>query len=282
MHRYSSDAAGFSLVDDYGYFDGGVQFNERLSVSGDGELRFGVDGELSWSRPYTEVFGAGADTGEGWNWHDPVSEGGPLVLTGFSAAAEDIDLDKPQVIEQELARGTTVSLARASGETEWTIEAQPCLSTEYELRVTDDVVALCQFQSGSLRAEWDGTTVTEIDYLEVDVDLVGVDKQSGELRWRESLGDPRWGAGSDGTQQYRAASDHIVAMADDGVRVIDVASGAARLLKPGQSLLCASDAGEVVLDSVWSNGTYPLADAYGLCDEKGPRLDDALPAPPRS
>lgn len=257
-----------------GYYSGGLDFTDRLSSNADGQLQYGEDGSRLWVRDYEDVFGTGAALGGGWSWHDEATEEDePLLGVGYPYT--EPDLSQPQELINPLGEGTTVRLDRATGETLWSADAETCELTDYAIRVHDGIAAMCRFASGEVRATWDGDSSKDLQYANVDVDLVGVDVDTGQTAWSVALGDAGW----DGLEKdlpavrYPTGDEHVIAPVDGTLSVIDVADGSVRELAGDQRVLCESESERVQLTSIWNDPTFPLAEVVSICDADGEAVD---------
>ena len=274
---YSAEDPEFRIPDpaDSGYFSGGYGLTDRLAVTDDDQLEYGEDGALMWARAYEDVFGDGATISGGWSWYDRESSAdAPLVGVGSFHTEED--LSAPRELTSPFGDGTTVRLDRATGETLWSADMETCELTDHTVRIHDGIVPLCRFASGEVTLSWDGDSVENVAYANVDVDLVGVDVTTGQTAWSVPLGDAGW----DGREEdlpavrYPTGDEHILTTtADRGLAVIDVADGSVRELTDDQRVLCEGEMKMVELTSIWDDPIFPLAAIVSLCDADGERTD---------
>ena len=77
------------------YLEDGRFLGNFVSSSTSGEqeaLNFGENGQITWSRPYTDVFGNGTSSDAGWAWIDD-EPGIPIVGVGYTYAK--LDMSQP-------------------------------------------------------------------------------------------------------------------------------------------------------------------------------------------
>lgn len=127
---------------------------------------------------------------------------------------------------------------------------------------------------------WNGSEVSAIRYEDVDIELIGLDVETGAEAWTLALGD----AGMEGAPnehhapQFLAAEDRVVTMIDGRATIADVSTGATRELKGSEAVFCAGKPEPVDVESIWPTGQHTAARSYALCDADGEADPDALPS----
>lgn len=252
-----------------GYLNGGFSLTEHVSINDADELEYGDDDGLRWSRAYDEVFGNNAEIEGGWSWYDDGDESGdPLI--GVGSNYNSIDYDVPQDVSLNLDDGTTVRLDRETGETLWSVDAQTCALTDWRLYIADDITPLCDYRSGTVDYRWNGEEPEGFRYTDVDVDLIGVDTETGATRWVVPLGNAGWSGPVDETAlSYATDGESVIARVGGRVTIVDVADGSRQPLGEGEYVLCNKEPAGVTLTSIWEVPRFPLAAAHELCDATG-------------
>lgn len=262
---------------------GGVFVGEYISVTAPGEtseaLNYGADGEVKWSRPYTDVFGDGKSINGGWHWLDYEPD---LPVIGFGSPYEERDGTQPFEASDDLDANLLVGLDRGTGETLWSLEGTaPCRSTSFGYLPNEDSeqIIVCRFNSGTASYSYDGEEVSDRVYADVDLEIISVDPHSGNVKWAQPLGsDPaNFAFPSDGGSNFETGSS-IVSVINDAAALVDADSGATQEFPEGAALLCAQEPEPITLTSSYSQGEpidYYLADVVGPCSSKADELSDS-------
>lgn len=262
------------------HLDGGRFLGNFVSSSktttGQETLNFGENGQITWDRPYTDVFGDGTSSDGGWAWIDD-ELGIPLVGVGYTYSEKDYT--QPFEAEYDLTESRMVGLDRDTGATVWQHDGlTPCPGMSNGLTYSDGILVACRVNSGTQTVHWDGTEATEVEYENADVDLVGVDPESGKITWDLALGSdlaniapPSWGGRS-----FEVGEVPIVTL-NGVVSVVDRTSGAADPVPAKSVLLCALERDDIPLLGAWSHGEshdYPAETVFAPCAPTGEILED--------
>lgn len=279
MFAPGDDAISIADYEGAPFLDGGFSIGGHINVKGE-DLRYGVDGEILWSRDYEEVFVAGANTSAGWAWRELNDTEEPRLLgVGYDATAHDnLNYDKPFDAEVPLGRGTAVGLDPEDGATLWRLEdIRPCAVEDGSLSIYDDVAVLCRFSSGTFSWHWDGSAATNIEYADVEQEMIGVDVETGEVLWKHALDNipANYASSLHDGRRFRSAAGPIITVGGTA-RAVDPEDGTLSRVDEHATLLCAAPQAQVELSSIWDDPTYLTADIFQLCDAKGEALNDGV------
>lgn len=261
------------------YLDGGRflgTFVSSSTTNGQEMLNFGENAQITWSRPFTDVFGDGTSSDGGWAWIDD-ERGIPLVGVGYTYTEKDFT--QPFDTEYDLTESRMVGLNRDTGATVWQHDGlAPCTGMSHGLTYFDGIVVACRVNSGTLTVHWDGTEATKVTYENADIDLVGVDPESGKIRWDLKLGSDlaNIASASWGGRSFEFVQDPIVTL-NGTAAVVDTATGAAEPVPAKSVLLCAQERDAIPLLGAWSKGEshdYPVATVFAPCSPAGEILED--------
>lgn len=255
--------------------DTGYKLGSHIVAHSDNDvqmLAYGEDGEYRWSRPYTDVFGAGTSTAGGWAWLDDDPE---LPAIGIGYGHEEWDRSVAQTRYMDLTSGRLVALDRDDGDTLWSVDDALDCAPAGDLEVIDDVLVICRLSAGTAVGQWDGSKSTKTTFEGIeDFELVGLDPQTGEELWTLSLDES-------GANVFGGADDHAsfvvgddpIALVDGEARRVARDTGESLPLPDNASLLCEAERSEtVMLSGAWSKGrpeTYPRAQPLSICDASG-------------
>ncbi|RJT89647.1 hypothetical protein D6T64_06060 [Cryobacterium melibiosiphilum] len=190
-------AAGRSLGD-------GIFATDDRAPDGTEMLGYSADGVIAWQKPYQDYFGPNSSSDAGWAW----GYGSSSDIVIGQGRQSDPEHDGAAAFTRDLTAFTTVGIRRDSGEMVWTLDGvyPACTAAglsyavvesdvdggengdgEAEVEV-DSIVPMCRINSGSITfREADGPDqAPPIDNL--DIDLIGVDGKTGEIRWTVPLG----------------------------------------------------------------------------------------------
>ncbi len=258
---------------DAGFSPNGFLVGNRVSLSyGDlNEVRYGAGGAFAWQRSYEDVFGAGTGASGGWAWQDDDEK---LPVIGWGAQASPEIVSYPASDVRDLTAGRTVGLDRGTGATLWArAHTAPCLFSAFGVEPNDDgIIPLCRFRSGSLLRHFEKKgEPARLTYRDVDVDLIGVEADTGEIAWTVPLGDEPRNYSYD--QQPKApwsdSEDHVIAIIDGVRTVVDLHDGSRRTLQTEAEALCRPHDARVALRSSWEDATYQAATNTVLCNANG-------------
>ncbi|GAA3871404.1 hypothetical protein GCM10022381_13120 [Leifsonia kafniensis] len=280
MYR-SEEGGSLSVAQGAGipYLDGGRflgNFVSSSTTTGLERLNFGENGRITWSRPYTDVFGEGTSSDGGWAWIDDELD---IPLVGVGYTYTDQDLSKPFDGEYDMTETRLVGLDRDTGATIWQHDGLvPCPGLGSDMTYSDGIVVACRVNSGTQAFHWDGTQATEVHYSNTDVDLVGVNPESGEITWDLALGSDlaNVASASWGGRAFAVGDVPIVTL-DGTASVVDRATGAAEPVPARAVLLCAQKLEKVPLLGAWNDGKsfkYPAATVFAPCSPTGEILED--------
>lgn len=206
-----------------------------------------IDGGTTvWSRPYTEVFGEKFSSNNGWSW---TSEDTSLPVIGVGyPSQDDLDLSVAQSITRMYGAGTTLALDRSTGETLWAHERVGSCGTVGGLLVVETVLVACRFNSGEVTYEWDGTKVTDTRWDDMDIDMIGLDPQTGETLWTVPLGDDpaNYADTRDAGDRPFVINGDIVTVVDGVSLTVDAATGETSAFADNVRLLCVTESEETV------------------------------------
>jgi hypothetical protein len=201
------------------------------------------DGEVVWQRPYTDVFGPGSTSDGGWGWRDgslPLLVGSGFVFPPESRGSEDWDYDP--------ANGATVGLDPATGETRWRIDGSNgwCELTRIETTLLDDVVPLCLSEAGHVRVDRSDPDDIGVEGVGLATTLLGVDIETGEVRFRLDVGGDIGVLAPDG-DSFRSRTALRPVTIDGHTVMVDILSGETSNVKRGERLACERDREDLVI-----------------------------------
>lgn len=257
------------------YTDGGTLIGDYISVVDPGEasetIQFGIDGKIRWERPYRSIFGAGRSTNSGWNWLD---EDADMPIVGLGSPWEEPTA--AGTIEQSMTDDRLVGLDRDTGETLWQIDGATSCDAAEDLTLSDGVLVACRINSGKTIQQWDGSQYTSIKHVDFEMDLIGIDVNTGELVWDVPLGTELANLYPQ-PDRPSFAYDSPLAWIDSAPVAVDQLTGETHELPADQILLCElSDDQVVPLASPWANGQvydYPTSRKFAACTTTGEQLD---------
>ncbi|WP_309080621.1 PQQ-binding-like beta-propeller repeat protein [Zhihengliuella sp.] len=269
---------------------GAWMLGDRLSVSPGtdaeaAELGYGRDGEIAWTRTYSEVFGDGYELEAGWGWYD--SEGSPLVGTAFGHF--ETSEDGTTTVFDLPAVERTVRLDRETGETLWSV---PGTSRCEESRLDEElqVLVVCGYAEGTLtRTDTDeGPDLAEEGVVAY---VAGIDLETGDELWRVETGTtvldaidgrPLIAPGAEHVQLVDAAGEALAVSMESGKR-----SPLAEAFE--ETVICTAPRESLEVrrfsasrgSGTWSRGddlvTPPRADASFACNREDRAVAEAAP-----
>ena len=160
-------------------------------------LGYSADGAIAWQRPFQDYFGANSSSDNGWAW----GYGRSADIVVGAGVRTDPAYDEAGEFTRDLTARRTVGIHRDSGEIAWALDGvyPACTAAGLGYVVVDaagaqdddepeSVVPMCRINSGSIHfTAADGPDdMPPLDDL--DIDLIGVDGETGEIRWTVPLG----------------------------------------------------------------------------------------------
>ena len=142
-----------------------------------------------WTVPYTDIFGGNYTSDNGWAWRDITAD---KLLIGMGMEWDPaIDTEKDYSFDR--ADRQTVALNRADGSVAWRLDGVgECTASPFDSAFAGDVFPACRVNSGVVHVTRaaDGS-VADLVYDGVHVDLVGVNKNTGDVEWSSPIGGDR-------------------------------------------------------------------------------------------
>lgn len=224
-----------------------------------------VDGQLTWEIDTTEAFGPGQSTNTGWSF-DTFGDDAVLVGTiglGISPPADGDTWD----MTESLALG----LDAATGDALWRAPATSIFCDPDITGQQDDPLLACLWNEGQAEA-----VEGELTYRDVNIDLVRLDPLTGDRLWQVELGATSADGEPARPEPRLVSSTQIAVEAADGMRVIDLTSGADRPATTADrhwvedyDVIDVETLG-IEADQVMVSGRYRLRDGAGQPAEDAP------------
>lgn len=294
MHRYDADAGAFVPVGEQAPAEANSPYASRvigrhLFVTNpryeyEDILHFASDGVVRWSLNVQEIFGQGRSVTHWGDWND-ADEDAPVV--GTAAQIWDVPLLSSNTVTFDMTAAGIAGLDRETGSVLWKHEGIGSCSAANGMTVRDDLVIACRFNSGTREVQLKEDEVLSDRYLDLSIDLVALDRATGEIRWELPMGSDDANAGEGGSAETMPAIEHRampLAVIDGAPQLVDPLSGHPRPLPEGASLLCAEGSvrdNRVRLMSSWGQGEmWPYAAVPGkvACGPDRSVLADATPS----
>jgi len=231
-----------------------------------------ADGQLLWERAYTDVFGEGTSSDAGWAWDD-VDSDEVLLGAGYvdtSAARESAEFTHDATLR------SVVALDPKSGETVWSLDgADFCDQDVREDDRADGQRTLCLYKSGTTTytQTGDGTDYDAVS-TDFDVDLIGVDRATGEVDWTLPLGGEEFEGDSDDAT-FASFSANRVMLVEGEPAIVNLTTG--EHTEPSEDAVYAcSTARDPLLAAYPGTGEsmpFSAGNDYAGCDASGELTD---------
>ncbi|MDO5051272.1 MAG: PQQ-binding-like beta-propeller repeat protein [Pseudoclavibacter sp.] len=243
------------------------------------------DGEVLWTRGFREMFGSLLGSFRGAfedSWLDD-DERYPIVGTARQIwDVTGVDAEIPYDYAEHRMGG----FDRRTGGTLWTLEGVGPCPAAAGLTASGEVVVACRFNSGVHTIQWRNREVVGESYENFDVELVGVDRTTGEIRWELPIDakqpDVVTNTGDANTVSH---PERPLVHLDGAAHLVDPASGAIRPL-PLTGLLCLepfewNGDSRVRLLSGWAQGRmwpYTVVRTRSVCTADGSEVPGGGPS----
>jgi hypothetical protein len=185
------------------------------------EVGYSSGGKVQWQVPYEDIFGPGYSSDGGWDWEmyesDEVIVGSGYTYDRLIGVYDDRTID--------LTARKVVGLNVATGEVLWSQDGIGyCAASVIDAGSIDDIIPLCRYNSGSTAIDRSEDHLSsESVTTDLDIDLVGVDGESGEIKWTRALGDAEANLGSEAGYFATRAAERPINVEGE-MTIVDVLS----------------------------------------------------------
>lgn len=149
-------------------------------------LGFSARGKAAWEVPYTDVFGENYTSDDGWAWQDRGADG----LVVGRGTIWDASIDMSADYSYERADSHIVALDPVDGTTKWDLaDVGDCTAAQLRQPFAGEIIPACRVNSGVVHVvvASDGSVADTTDE-DVDVDLVGINRATGDIEWSTPVG----------------------------------------------------------------------------------------------
>lgn len=243
-------------------------------------LGYTGSGATEWTVPYGSVFGENATSDNGWTWNDTTT-GGLLIGTGATYLP-----DHPDSLDYSisLTKDRTVALNRETGAVVWALDGVTnCIAANIERAILTDVVPLCRVNAGALAVteKADGGR-SDMNYVNLDIDLVGVNTTSGAVEWTVPLGGDQSVYSSGDSVFYSRSAPRPVSIIGE-VTVIDAVTGAQSAAPRTGTYACSQNRADITVhgagDDTGVMSHYAAGQSVYPCDVNRGDLHSAVFSP---